>query len=176
MEPQLYLFLKELDAVARRKVKVVALGGNVMVTLKLRQRTIDIDIAVPKRDAKIAKKVCDDLLKTSRISAHVLVNGDFVTFTIPDFWERAMPYETEFKNVELRLLNINDVLLTKIDRNLEADQADVIAIMSTIQDINWQDLKTRFQLYLSLYHGPADRKQEFVQNFDSFLKTYGSAK
>jgi hypothetical protein len=173
MEPQLYLFLKELDAAAKRKVKVVALGGNVMVTLGFRNATMDVDLCVKKRDMKLVKDVSVQLIKGQGISSHILVDGDFVTFRIPDFWERAMPYDTEFKHVELRLLNLNDVLLCKIDRNLEADSADVATLMTRMKEkIDWPDLKSRFPFYLSLYTGHPERKQEFVQNFDAFLKQY----
>lgn len=59
MEPQLYLFLKELDAVASRKIGVVALGGNVMVTLGFRNATIDADRCGPKSTGCWSKKLSE---------------------------------------------------------------------------------------------------------------------
>ncbi len=175
MEPQLYLFLQELNEATKRKVEVVALGGNAIVTLGLRDTTYDIDLCVKKKYQKLVKSVCERLLKQHKVSSHVLVDGDFITFTIPDFWERAIPYDTEFPKIELRLLNINDILLCKIDRNLEQDRADVERIVSKFE-INNADLKQRYQLYLDLYKGHPERKQEFAQNFDTFLKRYEAGK
>ncbi len=168
MEPQLQIFLGKLDKAASQKVQIVAIGGNAVVTLGLRDITYDVDICVKKKDYPIVHAVCEELLKEDKVASHVLIDGDFVTFNIPDFWERAIPYDTKFSKIDLRLLNINDILLCKIDRSLDQDKKDVEDIMNKF-DIAVGDLKSRYELYLSTYKGHPTRKKEFEINYKTFL-------
>ncbi|MCX6709171.1 MAG: DUF6036 family nucleotidyltransferase [Candidatus Woesearchaeota archaeon] len=172
MDQKLLLFLEELDAAARHKVPIVALGGNVMVTLGLRNSTADIDVNASSRDSKLLEQVQRDVLIKYGIPSHVLLDGNFITFVISDYWQRATPYETKsLKNVELRLLNLNDVLLCKLDRAEKRDRQDIEKIMENAQiDVN--DLKNRFAMYLQLYRYE-DRKQAFIQNWEAFCNKYG---
>ena len=162
-----YEFLSRLNSAIKRRVRITLLGGNVLSFLEgVNYITDDVDVCVSYND-KDVKQFCIEYLKKYKVPVHFFVDGLFVNVRVKDYFEKAYPLDLpEFSNLEVRALNLYDVVLTKIDRYSTADQAALELIIKHYE-LDKGDLDTRFKQYLKFYMGPKDA---FVRNYEDFMK------
>ncbi|MBR9692174.1 hypothetical protein GOV06_05315 [Candidatus Woesearchaeota archaeon] len=166
MKNPLYDFLSRLNSSLKRKVRIVVIGGNALSFLGIKEHTKDVDVAISSTDRDV-KQFCIDYKRKYGIPVHFFVDGLFKNIRIKDYFKNADSIDaSEFENVELRLLNINDIILTKLNRYGAEDKEDLEKVLENTS-IDRSQLDVRYRQYLKFYMGP---KEEFMRNYAEFKK------
>lgn len=163
-------FLTRLNSVVKQKVTVVLIGGNALTLLGLKKATEDIDIICRSTDPIVAN-FCREYPKRYKIKVDFFIDGLFKNIRIKDYLVSAYPHnEAEFPNIELKILNLHNILLMKIARFLPRDLDDVAKVLS-LTDVNEKDLDQRFRYLIKYTMGD---KTDFVEKYENFKRLYGN--
>lgn len=170
LDNNLRAFLERLNESVKRKVTVVLIGGNALVLLGIKETTKDIDIAYRSVHPEVGK-FCQEYLHKYKFPVHCFVDGLFKTMRIKDYLQKAMIMpQTEFINLEIKILDIYDIILTKINRWHPGDIDDITDILIATQ-ISESELDCRFNSILKMYMGPKD---DLIKNYNEFKKIFGN--
>ncbi|MDP4012256.1 MAG: DUF6036 family nucleotidyltransferase [Candidatus Nanoarchaeia archaeon] len=170
LEPLAHEFLSRLNSVIKKKVTVVLIGGSALSTLGLKSTTEDVDI-VCRSSEPIVANFCREYLKRYKVKVEFFVDGLFKNIRIKDYLESAYPYvQDEFQNLDIKLLSLPDIILTKISRSLPRDFEDIARVLQK-QEISETELDKRF---LYLLKNTIGDKTDFKEKYDNFKKLYGT--
>ena len=186
-----FRFLTELDnalegaADKKRKIKIMLFGGSALTILNMKRFTKDIDFIIDRKslsqyhESEIRKLVANmstffedhkAVLKSDALDFYI---DRIVRFGLPDdYLEYGMKLPKKYKYIEVYLLSLEDIIVTKIDRFGEQDKADIISIMSQ-NDISLSTFEDRFELWRSRYQ--SDRVgsvHTFERNFEAFKEFF----
>lgn len=117
----LNLYDEELD----KQILVIAVGGTAMTLLKIKSSTKDIDFNIPYNDdfkefTRVKNKIETDIKIDSWYS-----NLIFSEILPEDYIDLSIKYKTDFKNIDLRILNPIDIACSKISRLSDSDMSDI---------------------------------------------------
>ena len=170
LEPLAHDFLSRLNSAIKKKVTVVLIGGNALSTLGLKSATEDVDI-VCRSSEPIVANFCRDYVKKYKVKVEFFIDGLFKNIRIKDYLESAYPYmQDEFQNLNLKILSLPDIILTKISRSMKKDLDDVSRILHK-QEIIEVELDKRFAYLLKNTIGD---KSDFMDKYNNFKRLYGS--
>jgi hypothetical protein len=170
IDPLLKDFLKRLNDSVKRKVTIVAVGGNALIFFGAKKLTKDVDIVYRSIHPEVGK-FCKEYPKKYKHPVHCFVDGLFKSIRIKDYLKKATPLKIpELSNLEVKLLNVYDIILTKIDRWLPRDQEDIGNVLSSLE-ISKSDLDQRFKYSLKFYLGPKD---DFIKHYGEFKQAFGN--
>lgn len=162
-------FLARLNAVVRKRVTVVLIGGNALTFLGLKKVTEDVDL-VCRSTEPVVGNFCRDYRKQYSVKVEFFIDGLFKNIRIKDYLKNAYLIEQkEFPNIELKILNIYDIILTKINRSLPRDFNDIELALSLV-DVSEKELDKRFKYLFKFTMGD---KQDFADNYDKFKSLFG---
>lgn len=122
---QLLSFLEPFDNGLSKPMALVAVGGTAMTLLGIKASTKDVDFNIPdsgdcdifrKLYKKINPGVTIDFWPSNMIFSEVLPD---------DYLDRATDYETDFKNIRIRVLSPIDIACSKISRLSGTDEEDI---------------------------------------------------
>lgn len=169
MDPLAYQFLENLNAAVKRKVTVTLIGGNALCALGLKDRTRDVDLVVRSTQREVAA-FCREYLQRYKVKVDFFVDGLFHSVRVADYLQKAFSVNApEFPNLEVKILNIYDVILTKTLRFIERDQVDIKNVVSQMP-ISASELDNRANYYLKHFLGPKD---DFIQNYNLLKRAFG---
>ena len=167
-----YEFFSSLNSALKRRVRIVAIGGNALSLLGIKEHTKDIDVCISSDDRDV-KQFCIDYTKKYKVPVHFFVDGLFKNVRVKDYFEKSYPLDLpEFPNLEVRVFNIYDIVLTKINRYAHEDKEDLEKVLK-LYKLNDEDLNKRFKQYLKFYMGP---KEKFIKDYKKFKKKLNSKK
>lgn len=170
LDTNLYIFLERLNASIKRRVTIILIGGTALVTLGVKNSTKDIDIVYRSIHPEVGK-FCQEYLHRYKFPVHCFIDGLFKTMRIKDYLAKAaIMQQTKFTNLEIKILDIRDIILTKIDRWYPRDIDDINDILTAIQ-IKAFELDARFHFILKTYMGPKD---DFMNKYNEFKKIFGN--
>jgi len=154
---------KELD----REIVIVAVGGTAMTLLDLKESTRDVDFCVEAKDFEKFKK----LAKSDLFVVDLFKDGYIFALQLPeDYLEVASDYGEEFRNLRLRILKVEDIILTKTSRLNARDMGDIEALAKTGK-VEIEFLKKRFEEVCESYAG---REEDYRYHFKLVLKMFFS--
>ena len=162
----LLIWLKEIDSKLENKVVLTAVGGTAMTLLDLKESTIDIDFDINKGNDEFKKLV----LQSKKFRVDIFQNGYIFSEQLPeDYVDIAFEYKSiKFKNINLKILNPIDIILTKSARYNARDEEDIAILVKKIK-IDKLKLKKRFLEVLESYAG---LEANFKYNFEFILKKH----
>lgn len=170
LDNNLHAFLERLNNSVKRKVTVVLIGGNVLTILGVKKVTKDIDVVYRCIHPEVGK-FCQEYMAKYKYKVHCFVDGLFQAMRIKDYLQKAMPFELpQFPNLEVKLLNIYDVILTKVNRWYPEDQKDISDILS-LMEISEFELDKRFKYLLKYYMG---QKDDLIRHYGEFKQALGN--
>jgi hypothetical protein len=139
--------------------------------LGLKERTKDVDIVCRSREPEVGKFRREYPLKY-KVKAEYFVDGLFQTIRIKVYLEKAYPSpQQDFPNIDLKILDVHDIILTKLNRSQQKDIEDIVRVLSQTA-ISKTELDKRFRYLLKFTM--ASNKEHFAGNYTSFLNDYGS--
>jgi hypothetical protein len=170
IDPLLKDFLKRLNDSVKRKVTIVAIGGNALIFFGAKRLTNDVDIVCRSTQPEVSA-FCKEYLRKYKIKVHAFIDGLFKTMRIKDYLQKAMPLELpEYPNLKVKILNVYDIILTKINRWLPRDQEDIGNVLF-LMEISKSDLDRRYKQLLRTYMGP---KNDFIKHYEEFKQVLGN--
>jgi hypothetical protein len=119
-------FLGEVDNELECRIVLVAVGGTAMTLLKAKPSTVDVDFTIPSKyfiDFEKAKKIVNPGFRVDLFQDGVV----FVTILPKDYLKKSKPLRTKLKNIQLRVLDPVDIIITKIARLDVRDEQDIEA-------------------------------------------------
>lgn len=153
-------FVRELDEAVSEEVRLVCMGGFVVTQLYGFSRpTADIDTLsiVPRDEAAIIREVgC----RGGPLHAKYKIYLDFVAVAcVPeDYQERLTEmYPRAFEHLQLFALDPYDLALSKLERNIERDRADVLFLARAIP-FDLETLQERYKKELRWQLGNPERE------------------
>lgn len=117
-------FLGEVDKELSRKIVVVAVGGTAMTLVKAKPSTIDVDFTIPGEfyaEFEKAKKIVNPGFRVDLFHDGMV----FITGLPEDYLKKSKPIRAKLKNIQLRVLDPVDIVITKIARLDERDDQDI---------------------------------------------------
>ncbi|GEM_PF-4684750 len=164
-------FLSRLNSLVKRRVTVVLIGGNALVFLGFKEATKDIDIVCRSVEPEVAK-FCVEYMSRFKVKAEFFIDGLFKGIRIKDYLKQSYVIDqSEFPNIELKILNIYDIVLMKIDRSLPRDLEDVSEVARK-GGINEKELDARFNYLLRFTMN--SYREHFTYQYQTFKKQFGS--
>ena len=158
-------WLKEVDGKLGRDMIVVAVGGTAMTLLDLKESTRDVDFCVESKDVAEFKKITQSKL----FVVDIFQNGFIFALQLPEnYIEKAIDQVGRFTYLKLKVLGLEDIVLTKTSR-LNARDIDDIKSLAKTGKINVNYLKERFEEIVETFAG---REEDFRYHFDLVLKMF----
>lgn len=170
-------FLKKIDSYLDKELILVAIGGTALTLLDLKLSTRDIDLIVPrKKDFKLLVELFRKLNFTEiKKERWITGEGSIIDLYVEDYIcnVKLLEPSTEksqllqkFDHLILRVLNLYDVAITKIDRGDKRDFEDIQLIFKKASlDISF--LLNRYMLTMdySESENPKYKLLIFIQYF-----------
>ncbi|MDP3728898.1 MAG: DUF6036 family nucleotidyltransferase [bacterium] len=169
MDPLLYNFLSELDANSDKKRVVIAMGGNALNLLNVKDGTKDVDICVFVPDADVID-FARVYSRRTKVRVDVFLDGWVQPVRFPDMLQRASHTGSPFSNIELFTMNLYDMILTKVDRWSEKDKADIGSALNKIP-CSKREMEERYTFILSQFYD--NLHETFRTNYTQFLNELG---
>jgi hypothetical protein len=174
-------FLRYLDNKVDRHLEVVAVGGSALSMLDLKAETKDIDIMLLNCSDDVILEIADKIMEKypekevdiwANYKMAVHKDGRIFYQEFPRDCCNTLPTEpVAFKNIELKLLNPLDILVSKIGRNSADDLSDMVSIVRRYA-FKKEEVENRFNLYMQSYGGS---KSAVQSNFKYVIETlFGS--
>ena len=165
--------LADLD----EELELYALGGTAMILKNIKETTKDIDFLTTENQEKIRKlftlaglkekdtsKLCN-IWYLDRIRIDLFYDEFLFGISLPDDWRDKSEHIKDIGKVRLRILNWQDIVITKIARNEQRDIDDAIDIIKT-ENITFEALKER-------YYGLAE--ESLIADYDAKFKALEKA-
>lgn len=158
-------WLEEVDKKLSRKVILVAIGGTALTLVGIKPSTRDVDFCVDSKNVDEFKK----LSKNGRFKVDIFQDGYIFSEQLPDdYIEKSALIQSGMKNIELRVLSLIDIIITKAARYNERDEEDIGAIAKT-NKINRDELISRFGQVSGTFAG---REGDYKYHFDLIIKRH----
>jgi len=169
------------DSYLKKKVHLIACGGTALTLMTIKESTKDIDLIIPEEsEYKYLVRKLTDLgykqvtqygWKKDKGFIFDLYPGNYIYTTglleSPLKNRNNLKYK-EFSSIYLGILNIYDLIISKIFRYTSVDMEDCKALFKAkYKEINIEKLKKRF-FETSSYDISDDKNKK---NFKHFLKT-----
>ncbi len=163
-------YLVKLDDSLEYEIDIILMGGSALNLLGNKTQTVDIDFIYV-----IAERLKEDFIKKAREIAdktgitakkiHIFSKDEAVSLTgVFDFIDRVSNVkEISFKHIHLKVMNVYDVIITKIARFDARDIKDLINITKQFE-ISLELIDRRFNI---LYRYQEDKKS-FARNYQQF--------
>ncbi len=154
-------WLRKVDKKLKRKMIVIAVGGTAMTLLGLKSSTMDIDFCLNSEYRDEFKKALD-----KKFIVDLFVDGYIFSEQLPlDYLEKSSKL-IEMDNIELRILCIEDLIITKTARLNARDEEDIRALA---KHANKNNLIHRFNQVMETYAG---NEEDFKYHFSLVLNRY----
>lgn len=117
-------FLGEIDKELGQKIVIVAVGGTAMTLLKVKPSTIDVDFTIPDEfyaEFERAKMIVNPGFRVDLFHGGMV----FITALADDYLKKSKSIRSKLKNIQLRVLDPIDIIITKIARLDERDLQDI---------------------------------------------------
>lgn len=170
-------FLTELDKELTYDVKVICLGGTALTLSDLKGVSRDVDIIAR---TKTKKQFNDFSIRYDNISKRLGIiegeHGPFPDFdmsllTIKDYSERSHPYEElQLNNMAITLMDINDIVLSKLNRSMKKDLDDIKKLIKE-KILSRTQLQQRFY-ELMRQQEDMEIKKQFVGKVETFFQKF----
>lgn len=154
-------WLRKADSRLTRKMTVIAVGGTAMTLLGLKPSTRDIDLCIRSEDREELSKALG-----KEHAVDFFIDGYIFSEQLPDDYIGKSKKLVEMKNIELRVLGISDIIITKAARLNARDEEDIEA---AAKHANKEELIERFKQVAETYAG---REEDFRHNFSIILKRF----
>ncbi len=169
----LITFLRTLDDAIDYQVTVISIGGTALGLIDIKPYSHDIDFAyVTKKGEDFHKKAMQTASKLfiAKSDMHILSGAEMIALTnIPDFIARAVDFEeVEFEHIALKIMNVYDIILSKVERFVGRDIEDIETILKRFK-INEEQLDKRYDFVMYVYQ---DYKPDFIRNYQLFKRLY----
>ncbi len=176
----LLAFLEKLDSFLDTPIILIALGGTALTLLDIKLSTRDIDLIISSKDAKILLEIFGTLgFKEIADRRWLTHDGLIIDLYFDDYiinvklLDPAVEKSTllrTFSHITLRILNLYDICITKIDRGDARDFADIQQILKKI-DIKIPILIRKY--ILTMDHSDSEHPKYKLQEFVRFAKEQG---
>jgi hypothetical protein len=158
-------WLKQIDKNLKKKMTIIAVGGTAMTLLNLKESTKDVDFCVETNNYNKFK----ELSKSNIFIVDIFQEGYIFTLQLPeDYKKKSSKHKQKFKYLDLRVLMLEDIIITKTARLNTRDIED-IKILSETGKINLNRLKERFK---EVYTTFAGNEKDFKYHFNLVLKMF----
>lgn len=158
-------FLGEVDKELSRRIVVVAVGGTALTLLKAKSSTIDVDFTIPRKFYKEFKEAGRIIQPGFRVD--VFQDGDvFITALPDDYLKKSKIVRTKLKNIQLRVLDPIDIIITKIARLDDRDEQDIESCIKKFKIRKSQILKRAKEIHYS------GNDEVFKGNLETMLKKF----
>lgn len=168
-------FLLKINNILRtenRIYNILAFGGSALTLYGFKEFTKDADLLVENVEdsdvglvRKIKKLAIESGIKLDFAPGHQIVWWNL----LDDYWEQAEEEKTWLSNINLKKMNIYDVIITKSARFSDQDVKDIISILEN-KKIDREFLKKRFNEMLKNYRGYTSQREYISENFTQVLK------
>ncbi len=156
-------WLKELDNKLDKKIILIAVGGTAMTLLGLKSSTRDVDFCIQGKDFLTFRK----LSEKSKFKVDLFQDGFIFSEQLPvDYIDKSNKLETELMNIDLRILSLVDIIITKVARYDERDEEDIATIAKTV---NKNELENRFNEVKETFVG---NRKDYIYHFNLVLKRH----
>lgn len=169
-------FLRDVGEQYRRRARLFLVGGTTLVYEGLRQRTLDVDLAI-----EVANADHGDLLAALRAVRQALdINveeaspGDFIP--LPAGYANRHIYVGTFGQIDVFHFDLYSVALSKVERGRVGDLKDVVLLLHSGR-IAWDVLKSQFREILPQMEFKSLKQDaaEFEKNFHALESQWRSA-
>lgn len=158
-------WLQEVDKKLSRNMTVIAVGGTALTILGLKESTRDVDFCISSKNFIDFKKAA----VTKKFVVDLFQDGYIFTLQLPkDYEERAEAIPFSGKHLSLKVLSLEDIILTKTARFATRDIEDIKAVVVTGK-IKLEVLKKRFREVFETYGG---RDEDYQYHFELMLKMF----
>ncbi|MBI2110497.1 hypothetical protein HYT51_01835 [Candidatus Woesearchaeota archaeon] len=158
---QLILWMKKVDKKMCRKITIVAVGGTAMTLLGLKPSTRDIDFCISSEDKQEFEKAIDKNFKVD-----LFFDGYIFSEQLPTDYAEKSKEILKLKNIILKILSPEDIVITKSARFNARDEEDIQSIAKYVKRT---ELIERFKQVIRTYAG---REEDYRMNFEVVLKRY----
>jgi len=154
-------WLKGVSKRISRKIIVVAVGGTAMTLLGLKPSTRDVDFCVSSEDKEDFKKALD-----KKFIVDIFVDGYIFSEQLPEDYLQKSKELVNLGNIDLRVLDPVDILITKAARFNARDEED---IKSLARFVDKEELIQRFNEVIGTFAGNED---DYRYHFKIILKRF----
>ena len=165
--------IKTLDKNLKEKIKIIAIGGTALALLNQRAYSKDIDICYLdcKSPIDFAQTVVDTAKEIGIEPRDIeMFHGfEMTLLDFPEFGERATSYKNlSLRNIEFKIMNTLDIVLSKIHRGNLRDKSDVKKLIDE-KKIDMISLQSRY-IDIVKYQKDLEIRREFIKKYETFIK------
>ncbi|MBI2666511.1 hypothetical protein HYX13_02770 [Candidatus Woesearchaeota archaeon] len=158
-------WLQEVDQKLSQKMTLIAVGGTALTLLGLKESTLDVDFCISGKHFSEFKKFA----VSTTFVVDLFQDGYIFTLQLPkDYREKAETIPFSGKYLSLKVLSLEDIILTKTARFTTRDIEDIKAIVATGK-VKLEILKKRFAEVFETYGG---REEDYQYHFELMLKIF----
>ncbi len=158
-------WLKQIDRQLKTRILLIAAGGTAMTLLGLKESTIDVDFCIESKNLKAFKEIADN----SKFKVDLFKDGFVFSEQLPDdYIIESQKIAADLKNIDLRALSLEDIIITKAARYNERDEEDIEAIAKT-NKVKRKELEERFRQVKKTFVG---REEDYNYHFELILKRH----
>lgn len=155
-------WLRRVDKKLPREVTLIAVGGTALTLLGLKESTLDVDFCLAEEDLSLFKDTARDGL----FKVDLFCGGYIFTLQLPrDYVKNAEAILFPGKNILLKALSLEDIVITKTARFHARDIEDIQAVIQTGK-IKAESLQQRFKEICESYAG---NEEEYKRHFSLVL-------
>lgn len=160
-------WLKKADKKLKSNIVLIAVGGTAMTLLGLKPSTRDVDFCIESRDSKRFKEI----VKNTKFKVDLFQDGFIFSEQLPgDYMEKSSKIGANLVNIDLRVLSLSDIIITKTARYNERDEEDIEAIART-NKVKREELEKRFTQVRETFAG---KDEDYTYHFNLVLKRHFS--
>ena len=160
-------WLKKIDSRLKEKMTLVAVGGTAMTLLHLKPSTIDVDFCLAKKDAVLF----NEAMPPSKFKVDIFIGGFIFSEQLPeDYADKSKDIISGFKNITLKALSLEDIIITKAARYNERDEEDIATITKS-RKVDKDSLVARFNKVKDSFAG---RKEDYEYHFNLIIRRHFS--
>ncbi len=151
-------FLERLGKEFDKPARIYLVGGATIILEGLRPKTVDIDITyeVASEDHQALIEAIRKLKEEMQVNVEEASPAHFIP--LPDGWQNRSIFFARFDRIDVFHFDLYSVSLSKIERGLESDFQDVLALLRTSR-IDMNELEKHFQSILPQF-GKKSLKQD----------------
>lgn len=176
----LLMFIHKLDSFLDKPITIIALGGTALTLLDIKSSTRDIDFIIASKEFTTLLAIFKSLgfkeiaerrwLTTDGIIIDVYLDDYIVNVKLIEPSKEKSILLREFEYITLRVLNLYDICITKIDRGDARDFGDIKHILEK-SDTKITVLIRKF--ILTMDHSESENPKFKLLAFVKFVKELG---
>lgn len=163
--------LDELLGKEKATASIYCVGGTALILMDVKEASMDLDFTTRPEDYNVIDRLRKQIEQKHGVIADHFLDGRLTYTELPaDYAERAKPVlGGVFHNIRLFVLDVPDIVLSKLTAFREKDIGDVEDLLAHEGQMDRASLEQRFEAYHII---PEEGKQKVKERLERFFLSH----